>query len=287
MFKFMGNRRLFLLLAAIMFFIALMGFSLNVRGGATWPEKFAADTAAFAQGLIYKPVRSVAGFFEDVRRLKTVYEENQALRLTLTQYARDTARLNDLEAQNERLKEALAFTERQRQANHYTFRVAEVIAESPDRYNRVIRINLGERDGVKVNMAVMTVDGLIGRIVRVAPFTSNVQLITDLNGEGGGVKGIAATVQGKESESFGMIEDYNPEDGTLTMTKIEQNDPLKEEDVVVTSGLGNLFPEGIVIGTVRSMRVGDFGLTFTAMVEPAAQFNHLREVFVIEVPNIE
>jgi rod shape-determining protein MreC len=287
MFKFMGNKRLFLLLAAIMFFIALMGFSLNVRGGATWPEKFAADTSALAQGLIYKPVRSVAGFFEDVRRLKTVYEENQALRLTLSQYARDTARLNDLEAQNARLKEALNFTERQRAANQYTYRIAEVISESPDRYNRVIRINLGERDGVKLDMAVMTVEGLIGRIVRVTPFTSNVQLITDLNGEDGGVKGIAATVQGKESESFGMIEDYNPEDGTLLMTKIEQSDPLKEDDVIVTSGLGELFPEGIIIGTVMSKRVGDFGLTYTATVEPAAKFNHLREVFVVEVPGFE
>ncbi|MCI3923618.1 rod shape-determining protein MreC [Paenibacillus sp. TRM 82003] len=287
MFKFMGNKRLFLLLAAIMFFIALMGFSLSVRGGASWPEKFAADTTAFAQSLIYKPVRSVAGFFEDVRRLKTVYEENQALRLTLSQYARDTARLNDLESQNERLKEALAFTERQRLAHQYTYRIAEVVAESPDRYNRVIRINLGERDGIKLDMAVMTVDGLIGRIVRVSPFTANVQLITDLNGEEGGIRGIAATVQGGESDSFGIIEDFNTENGTLLMTKIEQSDPLKVGDTIVTSGLGELFPEGIVIGVVTEKRVGDYGLTYTATVEPAAQFNHLREVFVVEVPSLE
>ncbi|TLS53529.1 rod shape-determining protein MreC [Paenibacillus antri] len=287
MFKFMGNKRLFLLLAAIMFFIAIMGFSLSVRGGATWPEKFVADTVAFGQGLVYKPVRSVAGFFEDVRRLKTVYEENQALRLTLSQYARDTARLNDLEAQNARLKEALEFTERQKRSHEYTYRIAEVISESPDRYNRVVRINLGERDGIRMDMAVMTVDGLIGRIVRVTPFTSNVQLITDLNGEEGGVRGFAATVQGRESESFGIVENYNAEEGTLLMTKIDQNDELKEGDVIVTSGLGELFPEGIVIGTVIDRKVGDFGLTHTATIEPAAQFSHLREVFVVEVPGLE
>jgi rod shape-determining protein MreC len=286
-FKFMGNKRLFVLLAAIMFFIALMGFSLSVRGGATWPEKFVSDTVAFAQSLVYKPVRSVAGFFEDVRQLKTVYEENQALRLTLTQYARDTARLNDLEAQNMRLKEALAFTESQKKAHQYTYRIAEVISESPDRYNRVVKINLGEHDGMKLDMAVMTVDGLIGRIVRVAPFTSNVQMITDLNGEEGSVKGISATVQGRESESFGIIEDYNVEQGTLLMTKIDQNDELKEGDIIVTSGLGELFPKGIVIGTVISRRVGDFGLTHTATIRPAAQFSRLREVFVIEVPGID
>lgn len=287
MFKFMGNKRLFVLLAAIMFFIAVMGFSLSVRGGATWPEKFAADTVAFGQSIVYKPVRYVAGFFEDLRRLKTLYEENEALRLTLTQYARDTARLNDLEAQNERLKEMLQFTERQKRSNQYVYRIAEVIAESPDRYNRVIKINLGERDGIKPDMAVMTVDGLIGRIVRVSPFTSNVQLITDLNGEEGSVKGISATIQGRESESFGMIENFDEEQGTLLMTKIDQSDEMKEGDIVVTSGLGELFPQGIVIGTVIDRRVGDFGLTHTATVDPAAQFSRLREVFVVEVPGLE
>lgn len=287
MFKFMGNKRLFLLLASIMVFIALMGFTLTVRGGATWPEKFVSDTVAYAQGLVYKPMRAVAGFVEDIRRLKTVYEENQALRQTLAQYARDTARLNDLEAQNERLMEALQFTERQKQEDNYIYRIAEVISESPDRYNRTIKINLGERDGIREDMAVVTVEGLIGRVVRVSTFTSNVQLISDLNGEAGAVKSISATVLGRESDSFGMIEFYNAEQGTLLMTKIEQNDQLKVGDTIVTSGLGELFPKGIVIGTVLSRRVGDFGLTHTATIEPAAQFTHLREVFVVEVPTFD
>ena len=165
--------------------------------------------------------------------------------------------------------------------------IAEVISESPDRYNRTIRINLGERDGIVPDMAVMTVDGLIGGISRVAPFTSSVQLITDLNGEDGSIRGIAATVQGREGESFGMIEDYDVEKGTLLMTKIAQNDELNVGDVIVTSGLGELFPEGIVIGTVLERGVGNFGLTHTAVIRPSAQFQHLREVFVVEVPDFE
>jgi rod shape-determining protein MreC len=287
MFKFMGNKRLFLFLAAIMFFIALMGFTLSVRGIVSWPEKFVTDTMAFGQQMVYKPASAISGFFEDVRRLKTIYEENQALRLTLSQYARDRARLNELEDQNDRLKTALNFTERQKMANRYTYRVAEVISESTDRYNHVIKINLGERDGIRTDMAVMTVEGLIGRVVRVYPFTANVQLITDLNGADGKVKGISATVQGRESESFGIIESYNLQQGTLLMTKIDQNDELATSDIIVTSGLGELFPDGIVIGTVIERRVGDFGLTHTATIRPAANFTHLREVFVVEVPKSE
>jgi rod shape-determining protein MreC len=239
MFKLMGNKRLFMLLVAIMVFIAVMGFSLGGRGAVSWPEKFVADTVALGQGLVYKPVRSVAGFFEDIRMLKIIYEENRALRLTLAQYARDTARLNDLEAQNERLKEALEFTERQKNADNYKYHIAEVIGVSPDPYNSTVKINLGERDGMKIDMAVVTVDGLIGRIVQVTPFTSNVQLITDLNGVEGGTKAISATVKGSESESFGMIESYDKEQGLLVMTKIDPDDKqLDKGDTVITSGLG-------------------------------------------------
>jgi rod shape-determining protein MreC len=284
MFKLMGNKRLFILLAAIMIFIALMGFSLGGRLQISWPEKFLSDAVGFGQSLVYKPVRSVAGFFEDVQMLKVIYEENKMLRLTLAQYARDTARLNDLEAENARLKDALQFTERQKNANKYLYHIAEVIAVSPDPYNGILRINLGEKDGIKPDMAVVTVDGLIGRIVTVAPFSSNVQLITDLSGTEGGTKAISATVKDTGNESFGIIDSYDKEQGLLVMSKIDQNDKLKVGDTVITSGLGELFPNGLVIGTVMSRQVGQFGLTHTAMVKPAAKFTKLREVFVVEVP---
>jgi rod shape-determining protein MreC len=287
MFRMMGNKRLLLFLASIVFFIALMGFTLNVRASVLWPEQFVADSVGLGQQSIYQPVRYVAQLLDDIRRLKVIYEENEALRITLSQYARDRARLNELEDQNQRLKEALSFTERQKQVNEIRYRVAEVISESTDRYNRVLKINIGSRDGIRTDMAVMTVDGLIGRVVRTYPFTANVQLITDLNGAEGNVRVVAAAVQGRESESFGIIESYDPQQGTLLMTKIDQNDPLQPSDIVVTSGLGELFPAGIVIGTVMERQVGDFGLTHTAIIQPAAQFTQLHEVFVVEVPEIE
>jgi rod shape-determining protein MreC len=287
MFKFMGNKQLVVFFVAIMFFVALMGFTLNVQGVVSWPEKFVSDTIAFGQQVVNKPVRWTADVIQNVREIRTIYEENQALRLTLAQYARDRARLSGLEYQNERLKNALEFTERQKEQNRYKYRIAEVISQSSDRYNRVIRINLGERNGILEDMAVTTVDGLIGRVVRVYPFSANVQLITDLSSVNGRVSGISATVQGKENRSFGIIESYDLEQGTLLMTKIEQEDPLQPSDVIVTSGLGELFPEGIVIGTVIERRVGDFGLTHMATIQPAATFNHLREVFVVEVPSLD
>ncbi len=283
MFKLMGNKRLIFLLAGIIFFIAVMGLSFGQRERVTPPEMFLKDSLSFMQSLVYMPVRAVSAFFEDVRDLRTLYIENRELKLTLSQYARDSARLNELEAQNIRLKTALAFTERQKEANNYRYRIAEVIADnSADPYNKTITINLGDRDGIRENMAVTTVDGLIGRVVRVFPFHSNVQLISNLDSSSNQSKAIAATVMGHENESFGMIESY--QEGKLIMTKITQKDPLKEGHIVVSSGLGQMFPKGIVIGKVVSRKVGEFGLTYTALIEPASRLTHLREVFVVEVP---
>lgn len=285
MFK-LGNKKLFVLLLCFIIFIALMGLTLEERVNTTWTEKFVVDSVSWTQGLFYKPAGYVAGFFKDIKKLNTVYEENKVLKRTLSQYARDRARLNTLEYENERLMEALQFTEKQKGMNDYTFRIAQVVSYSTDSFNHTLRINLGLQDQIHENMAVATPDGLIGRIMRVTEFHSTVQLISNIDEQTVNTKAIAATVQGKEHISYGIIENYDEQDGVLLMTKIEQDDPLEVGDVVVTSGIGQVFPKGVVLGTVSSREVGEYGITHTAKIKPAAQLDHLREVFVIEVPEM-
>ncbi|MEC0225571.1 rod shape-determining protein MreC [Paenibacillus alba] len=286
LFKFMGNKRLFFLMFGLVCFFILMGLTLGNRAPMTWPEKFVKDSVSWTQGLFYKPAAQVAGFFEDVRQLRVIYEENKTLKLTLTQYARDTQRLNDLEAQNKRLMEALGFTERQRQANVYTYRIAEVVTMDTDPYNATVTINLGDKDGIKENMAVMTVDGLVGRVSKVFGFHSNVQLLNEINDSDNNSKAIAVTVKGNENQPFGMIESY-ANTGELVMNKVEHADDMKVGDTIITSGLGQVFPKGIEVGTISSIGPGEFGITYKVMVKPKASFSHIREVFVVEVPEVK
>ncbi|WP_246321305.1 rod shape-determining protein MreC [Paenibacillus germinis] len=287
MFKFMGNKRLIFLMFGLVCFFILMGLTLGNRAPMTWPEKFVKDSVSWTQGLFYKPAAQVAGFFEDIRQLRVIYEENKTLKLTLTQYARDTQRLNELESQNKRLMEALGFTERQRQANVYTYRIAEVVTIDPDPYNSTVTINLGDKDGIKENMAVMTVDGLVGRVSKVFGFHSNVQLLTETNDTDNNSKAIAVTVKGNESQPFGMIESYDSKTGELVMNKVEHADDMKIGETIITSGMGQVFPKGIEVGTISSIGPGEFGITYKVMVKPKASFNRIREVFVVEVPEVK
>lgn len=288
MFKLWGNKRLLILLFALIVFIAIMGITQRNREAITWPEKWITDTVTWTQSLFNTPAAYVAGVFKDIRTMRVIYEENEALKRTISFYARDVARLNKLEKENERLKEMLEFTERQKERDNYIYRIAHVVSRSTDVYNNTIRIDLGSEDGIKENMAVATDQGLIGRTVRVSAFYSTVELITNLELNEDSIKAISATVQGNES-SFGIIQSYDRQEKTLLMTKIRHEDPLKEGDVIVTSGLGGVYPKGLVIGTVVSRSAGELGtITHTAEIAPAADFDplNLHEVFVVEVPSL-
>jgi rod shape-determining protein MreC len=277
-----GNKRLLISLIGLVIVIALMGVTLGNKVAVSWPEKMLQDTVAWIQGLIYKPAGMVAGFFKDIGNLHKLYEENERLKRTLSHYARDTARLNVLEAENERLKKALAFTERQKQADDLVYRIARVVSFHQDGLNNVFKIDLGARDGIREEMAVVTTEGMVGKVIRVSEFTSTVIMITDLNAQSMNSTGIAVTSM-EHPDSFGIIESYNRETGKLIMSKIKQEDPLKVGDTIITSGLGGVYPEGLVIGKVVSRSAGAFGITHVAEIEPAADLNNprLREVFVV------
>lgn len=280
----MGNKRLLILLLALIFFIAVIGLTRGERENATAPERFLRDMISWVQGAVYMPVSATGNFFKNVADLRTVYEENQVLKLTLSRYANDVARLNTLEKENERLKEMLDYTTRQKERDDYVYRVANVVGTGSDAYRRTIDIDLGEKDGIREDMAVTTTKGMIGRVIRVSNFFSTVELITSLDEEIGEVKGIAVTALGKELDSFGTILNYDQQEQVLLVSKIQQADPMEVGDTIITSHLGTVYPSGLVIGEVVSREVSTEGLTHIAKVKPAADFTKLREVFVIEVP---
>ncbi len=282
MIKLFGNKRLIMSLISLIIVIALMGVTLGNRGAVTWPEKMLQDTVAWLQGLIYKPAGYIAGFFEDISTLGQLRKENEVLKRTLSHYARDTARLNALKAENERLKDILNFTERQK-SDELIYRVARVVAINHDGYNNVFKIDLGANDGIRESMAVVTPEGLIGRVIRVAEFSSNVLMLTDINAQSMNTRGISVTSM-EHPDSFGVIESYDHETGHLIMSKIKQEDPLRVGDTIITSGLGGTYPPGLIVGTVVSRREGTFGITHVAEIKPAASMDMtgLREVLVVE-----
>uniref|UniRef100_UPI00406CE4F8 rod shape-determining protein MreC n=1 Tax=Paenibacillus sp. FSL L8-0436 TaxID=2954686 RepID=UPI00406CE4F8 len=282
MFKLFNNKRLFILLITLVMFIVVMGFSLGTRKSLSWPENFLRDTTGFVQNLFYKPAGYVAGLFQDIGDLRDLAEENKRLKILAAQYTIDKANYNFIKSRYEDLQEQLHFTKAQKELYKYTYTNAQVLSLTTEPSNSTLVIDLGSSDGMKPNMSVISVDGLVGVISKVSNFTSTVKLMTmmDVN-DPNSQPPIAATAIGKEGKTFGMIESYDQETGMLKMNKIPQGDPIAVKDTIVTSGLGRVYPQGLTIGTVMSVEEGQFGLTSTAIIKPSAEFQDWKLLIVV------
>ncbi len=282
LFKLFNNKRLFILLITLVMFIVVMGFSLGARKALSWPENFLRDTTGFVQSLFYKPAGYVAGLFQDIGNLHDLAEENERLKILAAQYARDKATYNFIKAENENYKKELEFREAQKKLYQYELHIAQVISLTTEPSNSSIVIDLGSKDGIKPNMSVISVEGLVGVISQVSNFTSTVKLMTMMDAnDPNSQPPIAATVLNKEKLSFGMIESYDQQTGLLKMNKIPVGDPITPGDTIISSGNGGVYPRGLTIGIVKSVQEGEFGYTSTALIDPTADFQNWKDLFVV------
>jgi rod shape-determining protein MreC len=272
--NFFTNKRLILLLTSIILFVGLIGYSLNKRTKASVPEKFIKDTVGLVQSIVHKPVYGVKNFFLSLNDLRTAYEENKYLKAKIENYAELSVKINELQNENEELRAILKKTD---DLKDVSIVQASIIARSPDQWHDVIFINKGKQHGIKENMAVITPKGLIGKIKIVSEFTSSVQLLTSPER----TNRISATISGKKAY-HGLIEGYDEGKKALLLKKIPAEYKVVKKQKVITSGLGGVFPEGLIIGEVIEAKPDDYGLTQTVLVKPLADFYDINNIMIIE-----
>src|SRR5699024_1558361 len=230
------KKRLFILLIGIIILVVLIGYSLRDRDRLTTAEQFVSDTVGWAQSIIYTPVN----FFTDIGDIKKNYQENQLLKEKVSEYKTLIYEVQELTEENEELRESLKVTDSIRDYNSIQ---ATVISRSPERWIDQVTINKGKQAGVKKNMAVITAEGMVGKIQSTSKFTSTVQLLTGFNQN----SRISASISRKKCEDIvGLIEEYDEENHSLMFKIIDESDKdLKEDELVVSSGLGGVFPAGL------------------------------------------
>jgi rod shape-determining protein MreC len=271
--RFFSNKRLIILLVSIIILVAMIGFSMKERKSLSTPEQFLKDSVGWVQSIFYKPAQSAAGFFENIQEIKNLYEQNQILKARLDEYAKLVVDKKLLAEENESLK---ALIDKKDSLQDYRVFPASIIARSPDRWNKLITINKGKKDGIKQNMAVITPEGLIGKVHYAQEFSSTVQLISALDR----TNRISAVVQ-EDEEIFGIIEGFNSEKQMLIFNATADIE-IKDGSTIVTSGLGGVFPKGLIIGEVTEVKNDDYGLTKSAYVKPAANLYDIDHVMVVE-----
>ncbi|OCS88442.1 rod shape-determining protein MreC [Caryophanon tenue] len=271
--RFFQNKKMLMLLFGTIFLVALIGFSLRDRDHASLPEQIIKDSVGFGQTIVSKPMNFVTDMFVSMNNILNTYDENERLKARLDEFAVLEAQVSELQLENEKLR---AVVEKTEDLSDYESIQATVIARNPDQWEEKIILDKGSAQGVEVNMAVQTATGLVGKVVLVTPFTSEVELLFTNNPN----YRVSSMILGEKEEVYGLIEGYDVERGELMMKRIDSDASIEEGEKVVSSGLGGIFPKGILIGEVTEVTTDDFGLTKLAYIKPAADFSLLDHVII-------
>ena len=196
--------------------------------------------------------------------------ENGVLREQNLRLSLELLKLREARLENARLRGLLHFRTRAEDADSYL--AAKVIARDPDRVLNTILIDVGRGDGIEERMPVVTADGLVGRVLEAHNRTAVVQLLLDRNCR------VSAIVQ-QDGRAQGIV---LYENGTFYLKYIPVRSEVAEGDVVVSSGLGGVFPKGLPVGRVVKLGEEEQGLFREVILTPGVNFTNLEEVFVLK-----
>ncbi|WP_436962746.1 rod shape-determining protein MreC [Staphylococcus shinii] len=262
--KFFKNNKLIVILCAIIVFIALIGVSLRSQSQSP-VEQYVGDSVAFGQRAVSYPVHFVTGSINNLFAKDSSKEQN--------------SKVKQLEAENERLKSENKKYKKEldiEDISKFGPISSTVLSRNPDQWMNTLVINQGAKDGIENNMAVMTSEGLVGRISKVNQFSSQVDLISTNTR----ANRLSINIQHDDKNVFGLIDHYDSKNEELIITDINNKDSVKKGDKVVTSGLADQLPSSIYIGEVSKVENDEYGLSKEVRVKTAANLSDLNHVYV-------
>jgi len=234
-----------------------------------WTQAFASPL----QNASSKATGATSGFFQQIWNFRSTAQQNEQLKERLSQVETELHTARQAAAETERLKALLNLNEQTNIKNV----PARVIARDPSVWFNTITINRGSSSGIEVNMPVVTAGGIVGRIVTVGPWASQVMLITDEKAGAGAVvgqlgqSGALGSVRGRPDLGVGLIE----------MKYVSGLEKVEVNDYVMTTGQDGIYPPGLNVGRVIDVKPGTTTQAHQILIQPGAQLDHLEEVAVL------
>ncbi|PTI30303.1 rod shape-determining protein MreC [Mammaliicoccus vitulinus] len=266
--NFLKNNKLMFFLISMVLLIVIVGYSVRAQS-ASLSEQYASDTSSFGGRVISYPVTFVSDLFSNIFTSDEDVDKFKEEVKSTNQIKADKARL---EKENKALKKELDMKD----ISQFNPISATVIARSPDQWMNTIIIDKGKKSGMKENMAVLTSEGLVGRIKKANQFSSQVELIST------SVKTskLSVDIQQEEENIFGMINRYDEDKDLLVISDIDNKYNIKKGSKVVTNGLGDQLPKGILVGKVEKVENDEYGLSKVAFIKTSTNIKDISHVFV-------
>lgn len=234
-----------------------------------WTQTFASPI----QNASSKATGATSGFFQQIWNFRSSAYENEQLKQRVATLETELNNARQAATENERLKELLNLKDQ----SDIKSVPARVIARDPSVWFNTITINRGSTSGISVNMPVVTASGIVGRVITVSPFASQVMLITDEKAGAGAVvgqlgqSGALGSVRGRSDLGVGIIE----------MRYVSGLETVELNDNVMTTGQDGIYPPGLNVGKVVDVKKGTATQAHQILIQPGAQLDHLEEVAVL------
>lgn len=263
----------------LLIFTALVLVVMGISGNRK--ENGKTSLVADAIGIVVSPVQGafswVIGNFASVGEylhgMATSVEENKTLKSQILQLETMARDCEEYKNENERLRSLLDFKEKEQ---NYETVGAEVIAKEPGNRFQIFTIDRGTMDGIEQGCAVIDSQGLIGYVFDIGTTWAKVATIIDADTNVGAL----LTKTGEQAVVEGDME--LAREGLCKMVYIPKDASIMIGDPVETSGLGGVYPKGLFIGRIKEINTQQGELYKEVVVEPAVDFQRIREVLVIK-----
>ena len=240
----------------------------------TFFEKITKDGSLFVSNIVLSPINYIKDKIKESNDKKDLYEKYKELETKVESYESLFALKEEKEKELAELKKVLelnALLSDKKVMN------AVVVNRNLDYWHDTITINKGSHDGIIEGMPVVVSEGLIGRISSVSNFNSTVKLLTSPTNYK-----ISVKIDNGDDYIFGLLSRYDEEANQYLIEGISQTIKITDGALVTTTGMGNIFPSGIVIGKVIGSKPDSYDLTRIIEVKPSVDFDDFSVVTILK-----
>jgi len=265
------NRSIIVLILLIFISFILMGVSQS---------KVTIQFKSVAYGILYpfqfvgvRSITLVKDFFSSIEKNRQLKEELAQVKKMLEQYEQSQYEYEEIERENRRLRSLIGI---QTEMEYETV-IAEIVAKSPQDYYKTLIVNRGKNSGIEKWMPVVAYQNetrcVVGKVIDVQQFSARIQPLIDQSSYIG--------VMLMESRYSGLLQGQSPISENCLMQYVDRRSEINYGDLVITSGMGGVFPKGIIVGEIVSVSKKRYGVFQEAIVKPVVDYGRLEEVYII------
>lgn len=272
------DKRNKIIISCIIIFCLIVGFIVNVvvtDRELTIFEKAIKDSVLTVQKILGYPIEFITNKIDENKEKDKMYEEYQKLQQEVADNNHYKIENEELKKQLEEMKELLNINDT---LADYTELNAVVINRDLGYWYDTITINKGEHDGVTIGMPAVVGEGLIGKVISTTTFNSTIRLITATDV----VDKISVKIQTGNKYVYGILSSYDSETKTHIIEGISQTEEIENGAIVTTTGMGDIFPAGVMIGKITGVRTDTFDLSNVLEMKSEVDFDNINYVTLLK-----